>query len=331
MAAKAFNAFHDSHLPLPVPTGAYMTVTTRKVISTNAKGLLVGPIRCERISSDTSPSAPANPESWTNTVAVECSDYSLGDGTLLWHNVRAPTSDISGGTEVVPAAVSFKVLNTQSLTEAGGIVYIGRSKTGISHPSETDSRTAADLIRSLVDFANPKEISAAKLAMTTQHVNLVPSNLTELSDFGEFDPTHLYQTDFTDKWGYGGVSTFAADQRTKRDFAGFKPGFIYNPNSAPLVVTVAVEWRVRLAPYNPMHSSLNQYPAAHPGHWQKTVHALENATEHGVEDAGIAGAGAMMASSMGAEGGLMGTFSSVMGSIGGALPEIAEFAPLLLL
>lgn len=327
MASKAFNAFHPSHLPLPSPTGAYMPVTTRTTINSSDTVFLIGATSFQHTFND-NPAQGTGP-AWSPAVALSATEVmGIGNSPVDWYNTPLPSTDSAGGTELVPAAISFKVTNTQSMLDASGLVYIGRYKSTLSAPHSEDPRTFGTLMSSALSFCNPKQISAAGLAMNTQHVNLLPSNMTELMDFRELDATHPQPT-YSYAWGHDNDVNAGAN-RAIRNFAGFKPGFIYNPNACPLSITIAVEWRVRVAPYNPMHMSMSSFPPSHPGGYHKLLKAAEGA-ETGVEDAGLLGAGAAAATAAGAEGGIMGTLGSFMGSAAAALPEIAEFAPLLLL
>lgn len=318
-ARKAFDAFHPSHLPLPVPTAPYLTVRSRVVITTNKTLTVVGPVE----------DVLGNSEAWSNVCAFGFNhDTVLGStGTVQYYTFNPPASDAATDWEVTPAAYSFQVACTDSLTSASGVTYIGRLKTTLSQPTGDDTRTAQNLADAIVQYSNPKCLSNAKLAMNAQQVNLMPGNMSELTDFREMN---IHANNPSTMWG-------SNSNQAARNFAGFKPGYIYNPYNKELVVTIAMEWRVRLAPNNPMHQSMTHYPPTHPNVWHALAKAADS-TAHGVEDVGALGAAGYLASSAAGEGGLMGAFDSAMGAVGGLLPEIgsaaasaAEFAPLLLL
>jgi hypothetical protein len=161
--------------------------------------------------------------------------------------------------------------------------------------------------------------------MNAQQVNLLPGNMSELTDFRGMVVTAPNTS---------GVWAAAV----QRNFAGFKPGYIYNPNGKSLVITVAMEWRVRLSPNNPMHQSMTHYPPTNPSVWHALSRIADSSTAHGVEDVGALGAAGYLGSTMAGEGGLTGAFEAAAGAIGGLMPELgsiagtaAEFAPLLLL
>lgn len=316
-ARKAFDAFHPSHLPLPVPTAPYLTVRSRAVITTNKTLTLLGPVE----------DAIGNSDAWANICAFGADAATvIGTGTFQHDTYNPPATDAPSDWEVAPAAFSFQVACTDALTAASGVTYIGRLKTTLSQPDTNDSRTVQELANAIVQYSNPKCLSNAKLAMTAQQVNLMPGNMAELTDFREM----RISSSGSSVWASSGANA-------ARNFAGFKPGYIYNPYNKELVVTVAMEWRVRLSPHNPMHQSMTHYPPTNPSVWHAIAKAADS-TAHGVEDVGALGAAGYLATSAAGEGGLMGAFDSAMGAVGGLLPELgsvaasaAEFAPLLLL
>jgi hypothetical protein len=318
-ARKAFDAFHPSHLPLPVPTAPYLTVRSRVVVTTNKTLTFVGPVE----------GAIGGSESWQNICAIGMdANTVLGSGSVQYTTFNPPATDVETDWELTPAACSFQVACTDSLTSASGVSYLGRLKTTLSQPAGDDTRTGQDLANNIVQYSNPKCLSNAKLAMSAQQVNLLPGNMAELTDFREMQA--LGSSNPLSGWGSSGGTA-------ARNFAGFKPGYIYNPYNSELVVTIAMEWRVRLAPNNPMHQSMTHYPPTNPSVWHALSKAADS-TAHGVEDVGALGAAGYLASSAAGEGGLMGAFDTAMGAVGGLLPELgsvaasaAEFAPLLLL
>jgi hypothetical protein len=298
------NAFHPCHVSLPTPSGKYTVIRTNKTISTTDFLSLIGPMD--------------GSDGWSNYLKV-----SVVNGTDLlnggWYYGAGPSPTGTAGVglgEVVPAACSIQVVSPASLTGASGVVYMGRCATGLSQPDANDTRSAQELADALISYSNPKLLSGARLAMSPQQVNLVPSNVAELSDFKEL---HV-GTDNWNTWGPG------------NDFVGFKPMFIVNPNNIQLELRVCIEWRVRLSPFNPMHNSQTMHPPTPPSVWHGIISAAES-VGHGVEDVGIAGAAGYMMSGVG-----KGFFNAAKNYIGGAaraaLPAIegvAEAAPLLLL
>lgn len=300
------NAFHPCHVSLPTPSGKYTVIRTNRTFTTTDYLNLIGPMNAT--------------DGWANylNVAKGAANTALNSG---WYFRVGPSPTGTAGIgfgEVVPAACSVQVVCPASLTGASGVVYMGRCQTGLSQPEANDTRTAQDFADALISYSNPKLLSGARLAMSPQQVNLVPSNVAELSDFREL---HIgADTSGSGSWDAG------------NDFIGFKPMFIINPSGVELEVRVCIEWRVRLSPFNPMHNSQVLHPPTAPSVWHGIISAAES-VGHGVEDVGIAGAAGYMMSGIG-----KGFFNAAKNYIGGAaraaLPAIegaAEAAPLLLL
>lgn len=303
------NAFHPCHVSLPVPSGKYTVIRTTRTYASSAFLEMIGPM--DAID-------PAIGPGWSNYcgIGMNSGTTTLG-GDWSYKTIPSPTGTASAGFgELVPAACSVQVVGTDSLTNASGVVYMGRCQTGLSQPSAGDTRTAQEFADTLLSFSNPKLLSGARLAMSPQQINLVPSNVSELSDFKEL----LVGSDVVSTWDHG------------NDFIGFKPMFIINPTGIQLEIRVCIEWRVRLSPFNPMHNSQTLHPPTHPSVWHGIISAAES-VGHGVEDVGIAGTAGYMLSGLG-----KGFFNAAKNYIGGAvrtaLPALegaAEAAPLLLL
>jgi hypothetical protein len=308
------NAFHPCHISLPTPSGKYTVIRTNRTFTTTDFLNLIGPM-----SRDMTSQNHYADHTWSNFISLGKANAT---DTLVsgWKHRNSPSptgTDSAGFGEVVPAACSVQVVSPASLTNASGVVYVGRCQTGLSQPDSGDTRTAQDFADALISFSNPKLVSGARLAMSPQQVNLVPANVAELSDFRE-----LYV--YGENWDMGWSQT--------DDFAGFKPMFIINPSGVELEVRVCIEWRVRLSPFNPMHNSQTLHPPTPPNVWHGIISAAES-VGHGVEDVGIAGAAGYMMSGVG-----KGFFNAAKNYIGGAaraaLPMLegaAEAAPLLLL
>lgn len=328
LSKRVFNAFHPQHLPLSTPMGPHLVVTTRTSFTTDNYVTLIG-----TMTKRSDPSATLKRE-WTNKIAMSTGSAGVTPvGATTYSSdynqitVPAPTTDLDD-FNLVPAAISFQVSGTDSLTNASGVVYIGRTKNILASPAN-DGTTIDGLGKGLISFSNPKAMSVAALTMRPQQVNCLPGNHADLSDFEQM---HKFN-DLTEGWN--------DDDIRGLEFAGFKPGYILNPNNRPLLVTVAVQWRVRLSPMNPMHSSLTHYPPTPAPIW----HAITKAAEHvanGAEDvaaAGTVGAAGYLASGGAAEGGLLASMGSALeagvssaASYGfSALAGAAEVAPYLAL
>jgi len=326
LSKRVFNAFHPQHLPLSTPMGPHLVVTTRSSFTTDNFITLVG-----TMTRRANPTATGKRE-WTNTVAMSTGAAGITPvGATTFSSdynqitIPAPTTDLDD-FNLVPAAISFQVSGTDSMTNASGVVYIGRTRNILAAPAN-DGTTLDGLAKGLISFSNPKIMSVAALTMRPQQVNCLPGNHADLSDFEQMEKNDDLTGAWTDQGSVG------------LEFAGFKPGYILNPNNRPLLITVAVQWRVRLSPMNPMHSSLTHYPPTPAPIW----HAITKAAEHvanGVEDvaaAGTVGAAGYLASGGAAEGGLLASMGSALeagvssvASYGmSALAGAAEVAPYL--
>jgi len=320
MARRAFNAFHPGHLPLPTPQGPHLMVTTRTSFSTNDRYMLLGAMQA---SFDAG--VPDTRTCWSNSVAFVENDSAgaIGVNAVTKYAVPMPTTD-TDDFEMVPAAVSFQVFCVDSLTDAGGAVFIGRCKNILQTPRRTDTMTSNEYFQNLVSFTSPKTLSGAELAMRPQQCNLLPGHHGEITNFeqGAADPA---QTSFI--WGTESDTTYTANPHMR--FAAFKPGFIYNPQNKNLQVTVAVQWRLRLAPTNPLHSSQGHYAPTPPSVWHQITAAAET-MGHGVEDvteAAAVGAAGYLASG-GIERGLESLTGYAMRAAGAALSGLEWAAPL---
>jgi hypothetical protein len=329
LSKRVFNAFHPHHLPLSTPMGPHLVVTTRTSFTTDNYLTLIG-----TMTQGSNPDV-TNKREWTNKVAMSTGGAGITpvgqttyDADYNQITVPAPSIDMDS-FNVVPAAISFQVSGTDSLTNASGVVYIGRTKNILSTPT-ADGNTIFGLGKGLISFSNPKTMSVAALTMRPQQVNCLPGNHADMADFEQMQK----YDDSTGPWK-GLPSNYGSFE-----FAGFKPGYILNPNNRPLLITVAVQWRVRLSPMNPMHSSLTHYPPTPAPIW----HAITSAAEHvanGVEDvtaAGTVGAAGYLASGGAAEGGLLAGMGSALEagfgtalSYGSAAMEIAPYLPMLAL
>jgi len=327
LSRRVFNAFHPQHLPLSTPMGPHMMVTTRTSFTTDNYLTLVGAMTREATPDFT------NTREWTNKVAMSTGGSGITPvGATVYGadfnqlTVPAPTMDMDD-FNVVPAAVSFQVSGTDSLTNASGVVYIGRTKNILSSPAN-DGTTIYGLGKGLISFSNPKTMSVAALTMRPQQVNCLPGNHADMADFEQMEKYDDVTAPWQDDTG-GPV----AEGRRGLQFAGFKPGYILNPNNRPLLVTVAVQWRVRLSPMNPMHSSLTHYPPTPAPVWHAITSAAEHVA-HGVEDvaaAGAVGAAGYLASGGAAEGGLLASMGGALEAGYGAAMTVAPYLPLLAL
>jgi hypothetical protein len=301
------NAFSKVHLPLPVSAGPYLTVTTRRNIVTTDFLQLYAPQKLA--------SGAHVADDWSNYVGLSMptSTDTINGSSWKFKTAPSPGVDIGGFFECVPSAFSVQVISPASLTSAAGIVHIGRTKGTLSNPDSADARTGQDLADSLLSYSEPRTLPVAKLSLGAVQTNAVPSNMSELQDFEVISSGADSSVKVV--WGQG------------NNFAGFNPIYIINPNAAELNVTIAVEWRVRVSPFNPMHAAGTLHPPTPPGLWHSILDAAHNAG-HGVEEvAGVAGGGAAVL----AAGGFEAAADAAMAYAGSVAMSALEFAPLMLL
>jgi hypothetical protein len=307
------NAFHSLHVPLPISTGKYNVIRTKTIKATDSYLSLIGPMDFQ-LASNTYTGGM-----WTNYGGIFAdTGTQTVNGNYGVAILPSPTgSDSRGWAEVVPSAFSVQIVNTQSLTNASGIVYMGRCSQTLSGPESGDSRTISDFSNALLSYADYKALSGAALAMKPQQINLMPANISELSDFKELGPpADQAATPTLMTWDGG------------HDFAGFKPAFVINPDRIPLSITICCEWRVRLSPFNPMHNTQTLHKPTSHDTWHNILATAESAG-HGVEDVGIAGAAGYMMSGAG-EGLLAEAGAYISSAATAALPWIESAVPLLL-
>jgi hypothetical protein len=324
LSKRVFNAFHPQHLPLSTPMGPHLMVTTRASFTTDNYLTLIGTTMKRAVPTT------ASKREWTNKVAMSTGGAGITPvGQTVYGadynqiTVPAPTTDLDD-FNVVPAAISFQVSGTDSMTNASGVVYIGRTRNILASPSN-DGTTIDGLGKGLMSFSNPKAMSVAALTMVPQQVNCLPGNHADLSDFEQLEKSD----DLTGAWRGDSTGSATTAEAIGLEFAGFKPGYILNPNNRPLLVTVAVQWRVRLSPMNPMHSSLRHYAPTPPSVWHQITAAAES-VGHGVEDvteAAAVGAVGYLASG-GLERGLETLSGYAMRAAGAALSGLEWAAPL---
>lgn len=302
------NAFHPLHIPLPHVTGGYSVVRTISTFTSSDYMTVLGCV-----------DMPMS-DCWSDLCALGITNSSdaLGAGHWKPHFLPSPTgTDSTGFAEVAPSAVSVQVSNPQSLTNASGTVFMGRCKTTLSQPPAGDTRTAEAFANALMSYNAPKMLAGARLAMTTQQVNLIPSNISELMDFKEMKPTSSVIPS-SQTWGTG------------EDFSGFKPAYIINPSGIPLQYRLCIEWKVRLSPFNPMHSVQQTHPPTPQNTWHRILDSAESAG-HGVEDVGVVGAAGYMMSGGVGEGFLAEAGSYALSAASAALPALEAAAPLALM
>lgn len=263
---SGLNAFSKVHVPLPRAVGGYVVVRTSQVLSVTEEMSFLGPMR----STSTSTSGGG----WTNycraynSVAPASTSVKFGTGFDKFEAIVNDNGVAGAGfsrANVVPAAFSVQIMNTEALQTTDGIAYIGRSNQITKLGGSPD--TYADLSNEMISFTSPRLCSAGKLALRGVQVDAVPYDMNDLSDFDRLitptAPTTYDQDDFT--------------------FSGFAPIFIANPNKIGLQVLVTCEWRVRFDSSNPAFAAHCYYTPSTLAYWDRLLRHC-NTQGNGVRD-----------------------------------------------
>jgi len=252
------DAFHMAHLPLPRPTGPYSVVRTTEQVTTSYDFNIFGPMF------DRSAGV------WSSSLgvgAVESSRKPADSGnTYVWHFKQLAESTWNGA-QVVPSAFSIQIMNPQAIQTTSGILYLGRIRTSVKL-TENLQTVYRDLASSIISYNNPRLCSAAKMAFRGVQVDLVPFNMSELSNFTKLETSS--------------DSTVTIDGNSS-DFIGFAPMFIWNPSKIPIQLLICCEWRTRFDPSNPAQATHVQHPHAPESLWAQAMHGAE-AIGNGVVD-----------------------------------------------
>ncbi|APG78121.1 hypothetical protein [Beihai weivirus-like virus 12] len=263
MIKYGLNALHPCHLALPRAVGGYSVVRTTDIINSNAATMFFGTFK--------GPGNQFTETTWLSTIAIRgvAPDTAInGTGNAFLYNSSALQAPSLSGTRMVPAAMTVQIMNGQSLQNADGIAYIGKSKTVLDLMGDT--RTWRTVFEDLVSYSAPRLCSGGKLALRGVQVDAVPNNLSVLSDFvPRRIPTE-------------GARTWDEDQAAL-DFEGFAPIFVYNPDNIDLKFLVTIEWRMRFDPLNPAYAGHVTHTPAAESTWSKVLAHAES-LGHGVMD-----------------------------------------------
>lgn len=256
------DAFHNCHVPLPRAVAPYITVRTVRTFSSPDKLVMFG----------TTIDGRSRNEQWTNCVAITSNAPANGLNTASYTHITIPIpgNESNGFLECTPASMSVQVMSSTALQTADGVFYAGRTKTGLTAPENTDDRTIQSLMDGLVAFAPPRILTGSKLALGAVQIDNIPGNMSSLANFtpileGGEGPNRNWRSD-----AFG-------------QFSGFNPSYIINNGGKELQYIVAVEWRARVSPFNPLSSSAVQHVPTSDSLWSEIMSAA-SAFGHGVQD-----------------------------------------------
>jgi hypothetical protein len=264
MRKYGLDAFHPIHVPLPRAVAPYLTVRTVKAFTSQDKLMLFGTMM-------ETGGQQSKGTLWDNTVAIGVSDLTtpLNSGTgFAMFRVPIPGTESNGFLECVPAALSVQIMNDSALQTADGVFYAGRMKSNITSPDSSDNRTVLDLANNLVSFAPPRILMGSSLVLGAVQINAIPGDMSSLSSF---TPIKAYADAASTNW----VSN--------RNFEGFNPMYLYNPDGKKVQYLVSVEWRVRVSPFNPMSSSVVGHKPTSDTFWSDIIETAGR-IGHGVQD-----------------------------------------------
>lgn len=267
--SQALNALHPCHLPLPRAVGAYTVIRTTDIVNSSREAVFFGTFKgpAQQFTETTWLSAVAVTNPTTAGLDVAIGD-SAGSGNAYFYTSSALGESSLNGARMVPAAVTVQIMNGESLQDANGIVYIGRSKTVLDLMG--DGRTWRQVMEELVSYSAPRLCSAGKLALRGVQVNAVPNNMSVLSDFV---PRRIPSS---------GRQIWNQDNY-QVDFEGFGPIFAYNPDNVALKYLVTIEWRMRFDPLNPAYAGHVMHTPASESTWNRVIGEAES-LGHGVKD-----------------------------------------------
>lgn len=267
MDLTCWDATMPQHLPLPRAVGAYTTIRTTKVISSDAEVLIFG-------SFQTAQSFGGYGDArWSTICCVASADASLPiGGTNNTVFSAMPLESLGLAATLVPSAISVQIINANSLQSTVGTVFAGTMSTqaAVIAPAGTaNTRTWTQLANSFISFQAPRFMTAPKLSLRGVRVNSYPLNMATVSDFKTINPN----VDFTGTW--------AADT----DVVGWAPIVAVNrsPDRPELTYVVTQEWRVRFDLANPASAGHIHHPIASDGLWDRLMRTRQ-ALGSGVED-----------------------------------------------
>jgi hypothetical protein len=259
------NAMHPSHLALPRAVGGYTVIRTTDIINAGDEAFLFGTFK--------GPGGNYTDTTWLTTIAVRNEAGGVnnpinGTNNAFFYGSAALSASTINGARMVPAAITVQIMCGESMQNADGICYIGRSRTVLDLMGDT--RSWNTVLRELVSYSAPRLCSGGKLALRGVEVDAIPNNMSVLSDF----VPRRVALDGLQTWT---ENTYALD------FEGFAPIFVFNPDKIELKYLVTVEWRMRFDPLNPAYAGHKMHPPASETTWSQVIQEAE-AVGNGVRD-----------------------------------------------
>lgn len=251
----AFNAFSQTHMPLPRAVGGYTVIRTVGVLTSNAQVALFGPTSIQ----DTTRGAM-----WSSIYAVT----SVAEGTAVRGASNAYVASMDSLTNaglddalLTPAAFSVQIMNGGAISSTSGMYFMGRAPNQLIIRDQPE--TWNSMANSLLNYAGARQCSAAKLAFRGVQADAVPYDMNALADFTP------RKTDTS------GAETL--DSTSTRAFRGFNPIWVFNMNKVETTYMVCIEWRCRFdATENPAASNHHTFPPTTDAAWAAAIKQLEH-------------------------------------------------------
>jgi hypothetical protein len=261
---RCWDAFDNSHAPLPRSIGPYAVVRTTRIFqstsSVNVFGVAVGPDGTWSTTCCWSSDNVANPINGINN-------------TILW-NTTAPGVVVGAASTftVVPAAMSVQVMNPNSLQTTSGLVYAAVCPTQLSLIDNT--RTWQAFENEFTAYMKPRMMSAPKLALRGVQLNSYPMNMAAMANFEGLSS----YADGPALWGQAGGLP-----RDKQYLTALAPMVVVNTAQVALTYAVTIEWRVRFDISNPAVASHVHHGITTDSKWDSMLQAAQG-LGNGVRD-----------------------------------------------
>jgi hypothetical protein len=263
MDLTCWDATMPKHLPLPRAVGAYTTIRTTKIISSDAEVLIFGSFQ------SAAGATSSGHTNWSTYCCAASVDASLPAGAASNTVFSAmPLESLGTAATLVPSAVSVQIINANALQSTVGTVFAGTMNTQATDII-LDGRTWTKLADSFISFQAPRFMTAPKLALRGVRVNSYPLNMSAVADFLPL----RHDSDVTTTW--------SADRNT----VGWAPIIAINrsPDRPVITYVVTTEWRVRFDLSNPASAGHVHHPIASDGLWDRLMRTRQ-ALGSGVED-----------------------------------------------
>lgn len=263
-ALRALDATSPCHLALPRATGPYTVVKTTNTVRTAAQFGFA----CTFAKNMTSNIGAYDHPAWLNVTWMEeaiVGAINAASGTRVF--VTPGFQNMGENVTLVPSAITMQVMCPKAVTEANGIVYIGRSHSQFD--LEGTSKTWSQLGEEFVSYMAPRLCSGGKLALRGVKVSGYPMDMSALADFRGAD---IYSD---------GTITWASPLGVAPE--GMSPLCIYNPSNLDLELLITTEWRARFGIGEVAASTHTFHEPSTDSLWARACQTAQS-TGHGVVD-----------------------------------------------